>query len=221
MLTRNVAYYEARVVFGLASLLPALLLPAYALLGGLIWATQNRIPRFGELQSAFIFGLPLGAALAAAHLMTIEREENFDALRRSYPEASWRMPLIRIIGAVFLMVASAVVSALIFRFIYGDYDLSQSVLPAFAPALYLIGLTLLVNNILGNYWVSAALVTGYWYLEYMSGGAYTHSLFLFNALAPLPDVDPALNRGLLIAAALFGFTLNIVYSGWRRRRAFG
>jgi ABC-type transport system involved in multi-copper enzyme maturation permease subunit len=209
------------VVFGLASLLPALLLPAYGLLGWLIWSTQHRIPALTEIHSAFTLALPLGAALAAAHLMTIEREENFDALRRSYPEPAWRMPLARTVGAVLFMVFSAGLSAVIFRFIYGPYEMSQVVLPAVAPALYLMGLALLTNNLVGSSWVSTAGVVGYWYMELQSMGAYTGSLFLFNDMAPLPGLDPAINRALLVTAALFSCMLNIGYSVWRRRQAFG
>jgi hypothetical protein len=221
MLTRTVAYYEVRVVFGAASLLPALLLPACALFGWFVWVTQHRTPAPGEILMAFALALPLGSALAACHLMTIEREEDFDSLRRSYPEPAWRVPLMRAAGAALFMLASAGLSALIFSLTIPDFDFDEMVAPIFAPALYLTALGLLVNNVIGNYWVSAVAVCAYWYAEYQTHGQYTGVLYLFNNLIPLPDVEPNLNRGLLLALAVIGFTLNIGYSIWRRRRGVG
>jgi hypothetical protein len=221
VLTRNVAWYEARMVFGAASLLPTLLLPAYGLLGWVVWVSQNTTPLPGEVHNAFVFILPLGSALAAAHLMTIEREEGFDALRRSYPEPPWRIPLIRSAEAVLLMVLSTVISCLIFGYMFDELDLGQIALPALAPALYLTGLALLINNFAGNYWVSAASVTAYWYVEMQSMGDYTGSLFLFNPVAPRPGLDPNVNQALLVATAALWLGLNIGYSVWRRRQAFG
>jgi hypothetical protein len=221
MLTRNVAYYEARVVFGMASLIPALLLPAYGILGWLIWMSQNRRPGAGELLSACILILPLGAGLAAAHLMTIEREEEFDALRRSYPEQAWRIPLLRSLGAVIFMLLSAGLAGLVFVIAFGTSNLGEILLPALPPAFYIIGLTLLVNNLVGNYWISAAGVVGYWYMEFQTSGKYTGALYLFNGISPLANLDPAVNRLLLVAVGLVWFTLNAAYSIWRRRQAIG
>ena len=141
MLSRTVFYYEARIAFGMASLLPALILPGYILLGCLIWLSRAERPDPAQIAAAFELVLPLSAGLLASHLMTIEREEGFDELRRSYPEASWRMPLMRSIGGLVLILAMASLAAILFRFAYGgDYALDQVLLPALPPAIYMMGL---------------------------------------------------------------------------------
>jgi hypothetical protein len=221
MLTRNAAYYEARIVFGMASLLPLLLLPGYTLLGWILWKTPQSIPSLPQMTNIFELMLTLAGGLACAHLMTIEREEGFDEIRRTYAESSWRVPMIRACEAFMFISISGLLAALFFYFAYGQYDFNQVVLPAFAPALYMCSLALLINNITGSYWLAAGVVVGYWYEEYMCAGLYTKALFLFNHSMPLPDVDPSLNRGLLIFGALLFFTLNAAFSASRRRGSVG
>ena len=41
---KNLAFYEARIVFGMTSLLPLLLLPGVLLLGWLVWTSRNQTP---------------------------------------------------------------------------------------------------------------------------------------------------------------------------------
>lgn len=221
MLTRNIAYYEARIVFGMASLLPLLLLPGYMFLGWILWTSRQTIPPLHQVTSVFELMLTLSGGLACSHLMTIEREEGFDEIRRTYAEQSWRVPFMRALEAFVFISISGLLAALFFYFAYGQYDFNQVVLPAFAPALYLCGLALLINNITGNYWIAAGVVVAYWYGEFLSNGAYTKALFLFNHSMPLRDLDLNLNRTLLTLGGLLFFTLNTAFSAWRRRGSVG
>jgi hypothetical protein len=221
MLTRNTVYYEARIVFGMASLLPLLLLPGYMFLGWILWTSRQAIPPLTQMPMIFEMMLTLSGGLACAHLMTIEREEGFDEIRRTYVERSWRVPMMRAMEAFMFITISGLLAALFFYFAYGQYDFNQVVLPAFAPALYLCGLALLINNVTGSYWLAAGVVVGYWYVEAISAGFYTRALFLFNNSMPQADIDPNLNRGLLIVGALVFFALNAAFSAWRRRGSFG
>lgn len=219
MLRKNVPFYEAYIVFGLTALLPALLLPGYALISWLSWTSPERQPSLMAIASIFERLLPLTGGLIAAHLMSVEREEGFDDLRRSYPEQSWRLPLLRWLGALGVALIAAVAAAGIFRLIYGDsFALATILLPALPPLLYLLGFSLLVNNISGNYWAAAAIVVGYFFFDYFTLGEYTGVLYLFQVSMPNPAVDYDLNR-LLLAFAGFGFLWgNILYSQWRRTR---
>jgi hypothetical protein len=221
MLTRNIAYYEARIVFGLASLLPLAMLPGYMLLGWLLWTTRGSLPSLTQIRSVFEFVLTLAGGLACAHLMTLEREEGFDEIRRTYAEPSWRMPITRALEAAAFIGISGLLAALLFAFAYGQYDFAQMMLPAFAPALYLAGLALLVNNVSGSYWIAAGVALAYWYGEWTSQGAYTGVFYLFQHSMPVRDIDPTLNRVLLLGGALLFFALNIAYSAWRRRGHVG
>ena len=221
MLTRNIVYYEARIGFGLASLLPLLLLPGYTILGWIVWSSRAATPSLYEAVRAFELLLTLAGGLAAAHLMTIEREEGFDEIRRTYPEWAWRVPMMRAFTALGFLILSGLIAAGVFYLAYGQYDLSEVLLPAFAPTFYLCGLALLVNNVSGSYWVSAGMVIGYWFGEVISGGAYTRALFLFNHSTPLLGVEPQLNRGLLLAGTLLFFVLNTAFSIGRRRGSIG
>jgi hypothetical protein len=219
MLTKNLAYYEARIVFGTASLLPLLLLPGYMLLGLLLWKTPQSVPPLSQITSVFELMLSLSGGLACAHLMTIEREEGFDEIRRTYAEPSWRVPTLRALEAVCFISITGLLAALLFYFINGGYRFDQVVLPAFAPALYLAGLAVLINNVTGSYWIAAGAVVAYWYGEVITQGIYTQALFLFNNSMPLSD--PELNRISLIVGALLFFALNVAFSAWRRRGRVG
>ncbi len=221
MALRSVVYYEARIVFGITALLPLLILPGYMLIGWIVWTNRQSLPSLAQMVSVFELALALSGGLACGHLMTIEREEGFDELRRTYAERSWYVPLLRALEAAVLIALSGLLAALLCYFAYGEYDFKHVVLPAFAPALYLAGLALLVNNLSGSYWIAAGVIVGYWYGELTSQGAYTQVLFLFNHSTPLPGLDPALNRALLIGGAVIFFALNAAYSAWRRRGYVG
>jgi ABC-type transport system involved in multi-copper enzyme maturation permease subunit len=201
--------------------LPLLVLPLYALIGLLTWTSRDTRPELYEMTLAFEIILPLGVGLAAAHLMSLEREEGFDALRRSYPEAFWQVPLLRLVGAVVFAAISVLITIGLFLAAYGPFDLGSVVLPALAPGLYLLGMALLVNNLSGNYWASAGVVLAYWFIELQWNGAVTGSLYLFNESLPRPGVDPLLNRWLLVVVGGGMLLANVAYSAWRRRRAGG
>jgi hypothetical protein len=221
VLTKNIIYYEARITFGFTSLLPLLLLPGYTFLGWMVWAGRGTAPSFDEAVRVFEFLLSLSGGLAAAHLMTIEREEGFDELRRSYSERRWQIPILRSTITVMFITASAAIAAGIFYFAFGSYNLRQLVLPAFAPAFYLCGLALLINNVSGSYWISASVIAAYWFGEFLSGGYFSQSLYLFNHSAPFPGVDAQLNRLLLVVGFLIFALLNTVFTTIRRRGRFG
>ncbi len=216
MTAKSYVWYELRIAFGWASILPALLFPAYALLGWAVWSSHNQQPALSELAMICELLLPLTAGLLAAHLMSIERDEAFDHIRRSYPETWWRVPLMRTVMSVGLVLCAAALGALIFRMAYGDYRLADILFPALPPALYLLGLALLVNNLTGNAWISGAVILGYWFIEYITRGQFTGALFLFRSTMPT-TTDYGLNRGLLTGFALTLITVNALYSSWRRR----
>ena len=92
----TVAYYEARAAFGFTAIVPALLPPVFGIIILVNWLRNGFTPTASEVMSALAVLLPLSAALSAAHLMVVEREENVDALRRSYAEPTWRLPVIRL-----------------------------------------------------------------------------------------------------------------------------
>jgi hypothetical protein len=213
---RHLLYYEFRIVFGLASLLPALLLPAYLLLGLLTWVSREATPTLFDALRAFVLILPLSAGLLAAHLMTVEREEDFDELRRTYPEPTVWLPLVRTFGALLVGSISALASHLLLN-ITGSFALSDTLLPAIAPSLMLLGIGLLLDNTTGSYALTAAVVIGYWFIELQTRGSVTGVLFLFQAAMPQPNVSTKLNQGLLAGIGVVLLVANALYSAWRRR----
>jgi hypothetical protein len=219
--THTTAYYEARIAFGLSSALPLLMLPAYAFFGWLSWASREAVPSFEEISRAFEVALPLTAGLLSAHLMNIEREEGFDELRRSTQEKSWRLPLLRTSGAITYTLIAALVAAALFRLAGGDFMLADVLIPALPPTLVLLGLSLLMGNLSGNYWASAGAVIAHWTLDLYMMGRVSQTLFLFDASFPLPEVNYDLNRLLLTALGILLLGLNVAFSAWRRRRGGG
>lgn len=219
MRPHGIAWYEGRIAFGLSSLLPALLLPAYALLQWFFWQRGLARPALADLIKSFEVALPLATGLAAAHLMVVEREERFAELRATYPEPPWRLPLLRTGGALLLGSLTLLAAALAYRLAYGPYPVRDVLLPALPPALYLLGLSLLVGNLSGSYWAAAGTVLGYWFLEVYRQGDLTGILFLFDRTWPRLAVDYAANRWLL---AGLGVAL-LLANAWlgARRRAGG
>jgi hypothetical protein len=197
-------YYEARLTMGLSSLLPVLGLPSFALLTGLFWRLQHYPPNFYEVVRAFEILLPLAGSLAAAHLFTIESEEGFDELRRSYPEPWWKLTLSRISLAVLLAILSAGLGALVFHYVYGPYSLRDALAPALPPALFLTGLSLLASILTRNYWVAAAVTMGYWFLELQTRGKLTTSLYLFQHTLPSEGIQYAAYADNRLFLVLFG-----------------
>jgi hypothetical protein len=182
-----------------------------------LWKTRDSFPSLAQIANISELMLTLASGLACAHLMTLEREEGFDEIRRTYAEPSWRMPLTRTLEAVAFIGISGLLAALFFALAYGQYNFTKVMLPAFAPALYLAGLALLANNISGSYWIAAGVTLAYWYGEWTSQGLHTGVLYLFQHSAPVRDIDLGLNRLLLVIGGLVFFALNSAYSAWRRR----
>lgn len=216
MRIRPLWFYEARVAFGWAALLPALLLPAYAALVCVTRRNAVQPPDAGMMMFTFERLVPLCAGVLAAPLMSLEREEHFDDMRRSYPEPSWRIPVVRTLGALLLTGIAATLAALIFEGVYGGYTWDQVALVVFSPTLYLLGLALLLNNISGNYWIAGTGIVSYWFLEYSTAGRYSGILFLFRATTIVETVDYDVNRVLLGVVGLVWITANVLYSQWRR-----
>lgn len=208
-----------RICLGLPALAPLLGLPAFALLNGLIWSGSMGEPHVYEIARAFEVVLPLAAGLAAAHLMSIEAEEGFDDLRRSYPEAAWRLPLARSLFALGLGLAALALGTGAFRLAAGPFPIGEAVLPALPPALFLSGLSLLAGSLARNYWAAGGAVMAYWFFELQSRGQATGLLYLFQTTLPqeslLQPFPYDLNRGLLAAS---GLLFILLAAGWSVHR---
>lgn len=215
--------YEARLVAGLAGLLPCLGLPAFAALTRLLWGRfEAEIPLL-MFVNAFEIILPLAAGLSAAHLMTIETEEGFAEIRRSYPESRLRLPLLRSGAALAFLLLELVLGAFTFRFLWGPYEVLPAVLPSLAPSLFLAGLSLLIGGLTRSYWTVAGTVLVYWFLELQTRGRISGTLFLFATVWNWRELSYPLNRLLLAGLGLAFFVINAAWyaylndcSIWRR-----
>lgn len=220
-LIRPTFWYELRVTLGLANLLPVLGLPAFALAYSLTWVAEGRTGQVDELRNVIEILLPLATGLAAAHLMTVEHEEGFDELRRSYPEPAWQAPLLRTAIGLGLSGMALLLGALVFRWTFGQpYPLAVVLLPI-PPAIYLLGLSTFTGNLSRSAWVAAALVMAYWFFEIQTLGRVTQTLFLFEQALPLPGVSLLLNRVLLSGIGLLFLAANAWLSAARRRAEDG
>jgi ABC-type transport system involved in multi-copper enzyme maturation permease subunit len=171
-------WYEAKLALGWSALLPSLGLPIYVGLTRWLFLTAPSAASAEMLAQSFVILLPLVSALSAAHLMTIEQEEGIVELRASYPEPPARLPLVRGMLALGLLVSNALVGLLAFRLIWGPLH-SVAVLPALLPALFLSGLSLLTGRLARSYWVAAGLALVYWFFELH---ALTKGITLTNLL---------------------------------------
>lgn len=175
--------YELQVAFGLTSLLPLPALVGFALLEWLIWHGDGDTLQTIILRD-FALILPLIAGMAVAHLMSVEKDEGFEELRRSYPESLTRQVLWRT-GIAFLLVAGALGLG------WAAYSLALGrpvplalILPCLPPTLYLMGLSLLINHLSGSYWAAAGSVMAYWFIEVQATirGRLSGNLYLFNSV---------------------------------------
>lgn len=219
MRARGIAWYEARVVFGLSAALAALIPPLFALLQWFVWSRRLDPPIEWEITRAFALTVGLAAGLGAAHLMGVERQEGFDELRRTYPESPWRLPLLRTGGAVAAALLPLLLTMLVFWLGYGPYDLGATVLPALAPAVFLLGLGLLLGNLTGSYWTAGGGVLCYWFFEmFTRNDPVTGPLYLFHQTYPVDGVDDDLNRALV---AGIGVAMLVANALWAARRTGG
>lgn len=216
MTSKSIAYYEARIAFGITSLLPTLALPLAALYHALLWRNQPR--NFFQVTQAFELILPLAAGMIAAHLMTIEHDEQFDELRSSYAEPRWRVPALRTGDAVILTCATLIIGLLSYRWAYGEFDAWNVIPSALSPAIYLMGLSLLASNLTRNTWITAAIVMGYWFFEFQTRGMHTQNMFLFTRSYQLTDVSYDLNKALLATGGILFLLANVFIS---EKRAMG
>jgi hypothetical protein len=176
--------YELRVAFGLTSLLPLPGLAGFALLEGLINPKSSLEFMQPVTLRDFTLFLPLIAGLSVAHLMSVDKDEGFDELRKSYPEPLYRQALWRTLIAFLLMGAASGLGWAAYSLILGEAVPLQWILPAFPPTLYLMGLSLVVDHASGSYWAAAGTTLTYWLLEVQSQvrGKLTGDLFLFQAV---------------------------------------
>jgi len=226
MRTKSPLYYETRLVAGLAGLLPCLGLPAFAVLSRLLWGRFDTEMPLPMIVNAFEIILPLAAGQSAAHLMTIETEEGFAELRRSYPESRLRLPLLRSGAALAFLFLALTLGAFAFHFLWGPYDVFAAVLPSLAPALFLTGLSLLIGGLSHSYWAAAGVVLVYWFLELQTRGKISGTLFLFATVWNWREVSYPLNRSLLAGLGFAFFVINAAWYAYRnggsiRRSALG
>jgi hypothetical protein len=120
-------------------------------------------------------------------------------------------------GALLVAGVSVGITLLLLRAAGVAYPLDQVVLPAIPATLMMVGLALLAGNITGNSPAAIVAVIAYWFLDMQTGGSVTGVLFMFNAVSPLPDIDPDLNRLLLYASAIALCLANVAWSARRRR----
>jgi len=208
---------ELRAILGWTSLLPALGLPGFAVLSVLLWANHGNDPAIREAFQAFQLIMPLSAGLAAASLMSIEREDGFDELRRSYAEPSWKLPVIRSLEALLIPTLAALAGWAVYRWAGWPIDPQSMILTAVPATLFLTGLSLLVSNASGSYWAAAGVVMIYWFLELQTRGDLTKNFFLFNLVWPREDVSTSLNQLLINTLSSTFFLLNLATSYYRRR----
>lgn len=212
----NTGWYEFRLAVGLPSLLPVLGLPAFALLLRLVSYAERQEAVLYDITRGFEVLLPLAAGLACAQLMTLEHDEGFTELRSSYPEGSWKLPFTRTISAMGLLTVCALAGGLAFRTGFGAYPFWQAVSPSLAPAVFMVGLSMLASALSRSYWVSAALVMGWWFFDLQLRGEVTGSLYLFQYTLPHEEVSLTLNRMLLTLLGSVSLLANGAVSAWRR-----
>ncbi|MDI3339813.1 MAG: hypothetical protein QJR03_04700 [Sphaerobacter sp.] len=113
---------------------------------------------------------------------------------------------------------AALLGALAFRLALGPYPLGDTLRPALAPAVYLLGIALLLGNLTGSYWIAAGAVVGYWWFEILAGREVSGLLYLFNHRRPAEGVHAGWNRALLTAAGAGPLTLNACLAARRPGR---
>jgi hypothetical protein len=214
---RSVAVYEAKIVFGLAALVPALLLPLYAAFVWLVDRGRSDPTPIEQIARDFELLLPLAAALGVAHLMAVEHEEGFAELRTSYPEHPLRLPLIRTTGALLLACGVLAFGTVCILLVHGAHDPRLVLLPALGPLLALLGAALLIGNLFRSYWTAAGAVLAWWLFEELSRGTYTRAFFLFDYRWPQPEIGYTANRWLLVGLGLL-FLAGNAYCSARRKR---
>ncbi|MEM8531514.1 MAG: hypothetical protein AAGF95_11760 [Chloroflexota bacterium] len=204
---RTMAYYEARMTISSSMVCAILLLLGYAAFVG--WSQRaGYLPLTAtDMTNDILLILPLCVALGVAHMMTLEVEARMVELRASYAEPRWLLPLVRTINTLAITLSLMLVGSFALWVSYGPYDLFNVWLPALPPTLCLIGATLLVGSLSGNYWVAAGVALTWWFFDIQTRGEYTQLLFLFNERWPLEDIQSRQNN---MAVSLLGVVLIVV-----------
>lgn len=208
--------YEILVSGHWGALLSCLGIPAYALLTRLIWGRYDELSP-GMLLESYVILLPLFSGLAAAHLMSIEAETRFEELRLSYPEPRFRLPLIRVLMALALMTLQMALGMLTFIVLWRipAFNPFPFVTLAIPPTIFLIGVSMMVNHLSRSYWVAAASVMIWWFIDLQTHGQLTGVLFLFHPVWPTAGVSAVMNQALLLVAGMGAFTINLLWYIWK------
>ncbi len=196
--------YEFRISLGWFFWIPAFwIVPILASVTFLQVGVSER-----DLSIVFNTWLPILLGIMAAPLMSREKNLAFYEVRNTYVESALRIPIQRTLLCILYLIILWIVTLLCFRLSYGDFHLSILFSPI-VPALYLASVSLFVDNISGNGFISAITVVIYGWFEYQTQGSYTGVVYLFNDSLSNGS-DPSLNRILLISASLVLLISNIV-----------
>lgn len=213
---KSLIKYEILIEERWSALLSCLGIPVYALLTRLVWGRYDELSP-GTLLLSYVILLPLFSGLAVAHLMSIETETRFEELRLSYPEPRFRVPLIRTLIALALVGFEIVLGLLTFIVLWGmpTFNPLPFVLLAVPPTIFLTGFSMLVNHISRSYWVAAASVMMWWFIELQTRGKLSGVLFLFYPLWPTKDTSAVMNQMLLLVVGMGAFILNLFWYNWK------
>jgi ABC-type transport system involved in multi-copper enzyme maturation permease subunit len=203
-------WYEITICGRLTVFLSCLGIPTYIVLMRLFWGRYDELSPDMVLQT-FVILLPLVSGLAAAHLMSIESEVGFSELRLTYPEPRFKLPVLRTIMAMVLILLSMILGVIMFVWLWGlpNFNLLPCLLPAIFPAIFLSGLSMLINGFSHSYWVAAASVMGWWFFELQTRGQITGVMFLFHTIWPNAGISTEVNQAFLAVVGLGLLILNI------------
>lgn len=213
-------FYDFRLSVGFNVVLPTLILPIMGAFNALTWQSNGIIPPLNLLIRPFETVLPLAAGLAAAHLLTLEHDERFADLRRTYPEPRWRLPLARLVVALVMTLVILIAGGIVYFGAYPSTDVGAALRPAFAPTLFMIGLSMAVGAASRSYWAAAGVVMVYWFLEMQTRGAVTGVFYLFRRSLTTPEIESVpydLNR--LLVAGVGLALIGVMFALHSRRRA--
>lgn len=213
---KSLLSYEIFISGHCSTLLSCLGIPAYALMTRLLLGRYEELSP-GILLESFVILLPLFSGLAAARLMSIEGENRFEELRLSYPEPRFRLPLIRVLMALALITLEMVLGMLTFMVLWGmpTFNPIPLMILAIPPTIFLTGVSMLINHLSRSYWIAAASVMMWWFIELQTRGKLSGVLFLFYPLWPTTDTSAVTNQILLLVAGMGAFILNLFWYNWK------
>ncbi len=74
---------------------------------------------------------------------------------------------------------------------------------------------MMVNHLSRSYWVAAASVMIWWFIDLQTHGQLTGVLFLFHPVWPTAGVSAVMNQALLLVAGMGAFTINLLWYIWK------